>query len=281
MVVDAAQFYPGYKGQVGFSVLAAYGYAERGDPGRVVVLRAITGATTMRHWQALFGSLNGSPEVLVTDGARPQLQAAGSFPKPPLVHHCRWHELKEPRDSLTRRGTRIPGASQVWEIVSKSMYSLRRWLNLWDDLQPHIAAWNPGQQAHLHNWYQQRRERITHDLFQTAMRGADWGWSTGQVEQALKAVRDAIDARSFGLRNAARTALLLDLIRVRLNRADRFDDYLRAIADHLHQPTTQPVPQRLLNDPPANPHSTPSNHPVISPQSRVGESVLLSLQRQR
>lgn len=44
---------------------------------------------------------------------------------------------------------------------------------------------------------------------------------------------------------------------VRLNRADRFDDHLRAAADHLHQPTTQPVPQRLLN------------HPVISPQSRV------------
>ena len=108
VVVDAAQFYPGYKGQVGFSVLAAYGYAERGDPGRVVALRAITGAPTMRHWQALFGSLNGSP-----------------------------------------------------------------------------------------------------------------------------------------------------LIRVRLNRADRFDDYLRAIADHLHQPTTQPVPQRLLNDPPGQ----PSLHP--------------------
>lgn len=89
------------------------------------------------------------------------------------------------------------------------------------------------------------------------MRGADWEWSTGQVEQALKAVRDAIDARSFGLRDAARTALLLDLISVRLNRADRFDDYLRAVADHLHQPTTQPVPQRLLNDP----ADQPSPHP--------------------
>ncbi len=58
-------------------------------------------------------------------------------------------------------------------------------------------------------------------------------FSDGAAEVALREVKEVIGDRAFCLRNARRTALMLELVRLRLNRCDDEFAYSRDIRDCL------------------------------------------------
>lgn len=249
VAIDSTSFYPARKQRVGFSVLAAVGYEGRRHRGRVVALKAVEGRPNAADWKQFLGSLEGSPEVLITDRDKGQLKSLlGAFPNPPVIRTCRYHELTYPREQLTYSGTFRHHAKEVWEVIRRAPYRPFYWDYLLADLEPFLADWNQAQRAGLERWYKDCYQRIADDLDAAAKLGIYWGWSVGKVEWVLQEVRAAIEERAFGLRNAYRTGWLLELIRVRLNRKDTFEAYLASITKSLSNAQTRLDHQGRHND---------------------------------
>lgn len=190
IAVDSVPFYALGR-RVAFSVLGVVGYEEQGDPGRVVALHLVTGAPKTPDWEALFGSLSGSPEMVITDRNGAQIAGVGIFPNTPMIRTCRWHELIDMRELLTRDNTAIPNAADAWETIRYAAHHEKEWQTLPADIAADLALWNPLQQRAFHRWYQNRYQRLTDDFRD----GLPWGWTASKTEWALREVKNAIEYR--------------------------------------------------------------------------------------
>ena len=73
-------------------------------------------------------------------------------------------------------------------------------------------------------------------------------YATSGAEAAAHKLKNLLEARSFSLRNATRTNLLLGLMRLHLNTQDDEGDYHRPMRAHAEQSGGQGRPQRRNRD---------------------------------
>lgn len=73
--------------------------------------------------------------------------------------------------------------------------------------------------------------------------------STGAIEPVIGEVREFMAPRAYCYRNAERTNLMLELVRLRLNRLDDPDRYAQAIREHLDANDGQLPTQGQIRDP--------------------------------
>lgn len=230
-----------------FNVLGAYGYPAGGGRPRLWALRAYHRATTI-EWADFLTQLDTSerPRLVITDGAPGIAHAVRrvwpaeigpSFPTP-FVKRCEHHLHVNGVEAMA--GDNIGG----WA------HSMRRRLDTafrrdegWDELQDKAVGF-----ASTSAWLAGIHDTIT---VQVGVRHLlPQHHSPAALDTQLGSVRDFLDSRSFVLRNATRTNLLLGLVRLHLNGSDVERRYHQILRDHLASNGGQPTGQRNGYDPP-------------------------------
>ena len=228
-----------------FAILVAYGYTGPGK-GRVWGIHASPTTRAADYEQLLRGlRLPAPPASIVTDDNLSVSAAvakvwppAGRLGLPqPFVyaceHHLRLRALRALELDLGRR------SKEFW--VARLDTAFRRsegWAEFHEAALPLRAtrAW-----AQNHNQALRRQTASRHLLPQH--------YSTSGAEATAQRLRNLYEQRSFSLRNAARTNLLLGLTRLHLNNRDDVNTYYRILREaaeaHLGQPHSS---QRLNRD---------------------------------
>lgn len=215
--------------QQAFAVLGAYGYPARGGGRRRLwALRAYPRATAA-EWEDFLRQLDTTepPAVVVSDGAGAIAQAVRAvwpaLPGPslpqPFLFRCEWHLRRNARTAMDAHrmgghgsfhGRRLGTAflrPEGWEEFARVTEDFGR-----------VRAWVRANDAHL---------RV-----QVGVRGVLPGpRTTAALDTPLRRVRDFIDSRTFVLRNARRTNLMLGLVRLHLNDADHEHAYRRVLRE--------------------------------------------------
>jgi hypothetical protein len=209
VVVDAAPFWanlPGPRYGIAFYVMAVCGY-ETGERCRVLVLHPVNKENKVT-WTALLRSKPGAPRLTISDEGRAVLPSIPNGWPSTTLRLCRWHLKKNLSAKLTKAGY-----DETHEVTRQSERAL-------DDLgswRRFGAAVKRDGDLELLTWIDK------HDDYLRAEFGAGVlpaHYSNGTVERALQEVKSVIGSRAFCLRNARRTALMLELVRLRLNHAD-------------------------------------------------------------
>jgi hypothetical protein len=216
--------------QLAFNVLGAYGYPAKGR-GRVWALRA-THHARATEWEAFLRSLDTTvpPRLVITDGAdeiRTAVRAVWpTHPGPslpiPFVARCEHHLHVNGVEAMEGDGI---GGWGHW--LRRRLDTAFRRTEGWEELHEKAAGF-VSTQAWLAG--------IADVGVQVAVRHLlPPHHSTAALDVALGRVRDFLDSRSFVLRNAPRTNVLLGLIRNHLNGDDleaRYRTQLREFLDN-------------------------------------------------
>jgi hypothetical protein len=215
--------------KLAFNVLGAYGYPANGR-GRVWALRACHQARDS-DWEALLRSLDTTvpPRLVITDGADEirnavravwPVQPGPSLPIP-FVSRCEHHLHANGAEAM--EGDGIGGwAHWMRRRLDTAFLRTEGWEELHEKADGFVSTqgWLAG---------------IADVGTQVAVRHLlPAHHSTAALDVALGRVRDFLDSRSFVLRNAARTNVLLGLIRNHLNGDDlepRYRGHLREFID--------------------------------------------------
>lgn len=235
-----------------FNVLGAYGYPEGGDKPRVWALRAYHRATTT-EWADFLTQLDTStrPRLVITDGA-PGIghavrqvwpaEVGPSFPTP-FVKRCEHHLHANGVEAMA--GDNIGGWAH-W--LRRRLDTAFRRDEGWDELQARAVGF-----ASTSTWLAGIRDAVTVQVGVRHLLPAHH--STAALDTHLGTIRGFLDSRSFVLRNATRTNLLLGLMRLHLNGVDVERRYRQLLRDHLSD-SGRPVVQRNGYDPPPPPGIT-------------------------
>lgn len=206
-----------------FAVLAAWGYPADGTPGRLWLLRA-SPRDDGPAWEQFLGELPGAPKSVVSDRDLAIIGAvkrhwSRQVPHQLCEHHLYENAMKALRkDQLANFGLALP-------TLLKSAFTSH---SAWDAFAQAAAAMRaPETQKWVKHW--DRRMRI-----QTARRASlPDHHSSGAVEGAITTVRQVLERRRFTFRNLTRMNLLLELVRLRINRQDDPRGYATLIRQHL------------------------------------------------
>jgi hypothetical protein len=231
LVLDSTKFMVTntWNGQrsLAFNVLGAYGYpGHKVGRRRVWALQAYHNATAV-EWEDFLRRLDCTvpPKLVVCDGAPAIANAVRNVwpvtPGPslpmPFVYRCEYHLRKNARDAMdddwmggpkSRYGKRLDTAfvrDEGWEEFSEFTKGFF-----------HTSGWVAGVSPQVP--YQ---ISVRHLLPRPR--------STAALDTHLGTVRDLLDSRSFVLRNAARTNLMLGLIRLHLNGDDNEREYQKLL----------------------------------------------------
>jgi len=218
VVMDATPYWanlPGPRFGIAFYVMAICGY-EPGGSSQVPALHPVA-KENKATWTALLRSKPGTTRLAVSDEGRSQLPAIPNAWPTTTLRFCRWHLKK----NLTE--AKIDELHPVRLNAETAVDDLGSWRKFY------VAARRLGD-SELINWIDNhddylRAEFTAGDLPEH--------YSNGTAERALNEVRAVIGDRAFCLRNARRTALMLELVRLRLNHADDELTYSHDIRAHL------------------------------------------------
>jgi len=231
-----------------FNVLGAYGYPAVGEGrARVWALRAYHRATAV-EWQDFLRHLDtaAAPRLVITDGADEIANAVRavwlikpgpSFPIP-FVFRCEHH--------LHQNGAEAMESDNIggWaHYMRRRLDTAFRREEGWQELQERAAGY-----ASTTRWLSGIRDAVTVQVGVLHVLPAHY--STAALDTKLGTVRDFLDSRSFVLRNAARTNLLLGLIRLHLNGNDVERRYHARLRNELQRSGGRPPTQRRGYDPP-------------------------------
>ena len=226
-----------------FAILVAYGYTGPGK-GRVWGIHASPTARAADYEQLLRNlKLLGPPASIVTDDnlsvnaavARLWPLAPGpSFPQPFIYaceHHLRLRAVAalevdrgpRPREHWMSRLDTAFLRSEGWEEFHEAALPLRA-----------TRAW-----VQDHNQALRRQTAVRHLVPQHH--------STSGAEATAQRLRNLYEQRSFSLRNATRTNLLLGLTRLHLNNRDDIDTYRRILRETAEAQLGQPRASQRLN----------------------------------
>ena len=215
-----------------FAILIAYGYpgpgAKNTNP-RVWGIRACTTARTA-DWVAFLKSLRlpAPPTSIVTDDNlavpaavrklwRPQ--PGPSFPVP-FVFACEHHMRERALKALTKDGSAHRGSSRM-KRLDTAFCRTEGWEEFVDATRP---------LRHTRQWTSLWNARLGHQVAVRHLLPAHY--ATPGAEAAAHKLKNLLEARSFSLRNADRTNLLLGLMRLHLNTRDDEGDYHRLLRAH-------------------------------------------------
>lgn len=233
---------------VAFSVLGAYGYPAPGQgPPRVWALAAYH-RSREQEWADFLQKLDTKtpPRLVIVDGGAEAANAveqvwppapSPSFPIP-FISRCEHHLRANARGAL--RDDRV----DHWG--SNPMTALNDAFRSPDGWEKFVETTQRPKLVHARTWTRNNDEVVR---TQTAVRRLlPDHHSTAALDAHLGTVRDYLDARSFVLRNKARTTLLLELIRLNLNGTDNERRYTEVLRSHLDANNGHAPRQRLSYD---------------------------------
>lgn len=238
-----------------FNVLGAYGYPATGKP-RVWKLHA-THHAREQDWISFLTSLDTTvpPRLVVCDGSDAIVNAVRavwpeqpgpSFPVP-FVQRCELHLHRNGLEAMA--GDHI-GGHLHWMRTRLGTAFVR--LEGWDELVEKASGF-----ASTQAWLSQITDFAPTQVGVRHLLPAHH--STAALDLALGRVRDFLDSRSFVLRNARRTNLLLGLVRNHLNRVDVERDYYRLLRAQLDAAGGRLPAQRGGGDTGAGPRTARAN----------------------
>lgn len=216
-------------------VLRAYGYEHGAATGRTLALYASPTGTQI-DWGGLLTSRSGSPVMVVCDDDSAIVGAVTKTWPATFIKSCEHHLRETVRKKMKGYGHTTFGHPQM-EALNDAFKSPAGW----DTFKAGASG------VIVQAWINSHDTAIT---AQVAARSVLPGHhSTGAIEQILQDVREFMEPRSFCYRNAERTNLMLELVRLSKNRNDDPVRYAAAIRAHLDQHDGQLGPQGSIRDP--------------------------------
>ena len=211
----------GGRGRI-FYVLVAYGYDAGRRNGRVLSLSPVTRGNGAA-WQSLMASKSGQPHLLVSDKDT-GLQAAVPQAWPTTVWRlCRWHLRKNLGEELRAAGIDLSPGHPVTSRAAHAFDDLANWRDFRRAVSRRgtsdLRAWVADQDPYL--------------VAEFAAGPLTPLLTAGAADVVLRQVRATIARRAFCYRNQPRTALMLDLMRLRLNHVDDETTYAHDIRAYL------------------------------------------------
>ncbi len=200
-------------------------------------------------WAQFLVTRPNQPEAVVSDKAK-VFEAAFPEAWPSTVWRlCRWH-LRHGDKALNYQlrfaGIDLNVEHPITSRAERAFWDLEHWEDFRAAVEEHgtvdLSVWAANQDAWL------RAE------FAAQLRGRPY--STGAAENALAVVRETIEDRAFCYRNLARTELMLELLRLRLNAVDDELTYAHDIREFLRQ-GGRPAPALSLRDKVGHPSLRP------------------------
>ena len=231
-----------------FAILIAYGYPGPGAKNRRPRVWGIRASRTAQaaDWVGLLTSLSlpAPPASIVTDdnlavaAAVRQMWPAPSGPTlpTPYLFACEHHLRVKAIEAMTKDGAAHHG-SRWMRRLDTAFRRREGWEEFFDSTQ---------QLRHTGQWARQWNERLSHQAAVRHLLPAHR--TTSGAEAAAHALKNLLEARSFSLRNATRTNLLLGLVRLHLNNQDDEGAYHRLLRERAEQSGGHGQPQRLNRD---------------------------------
>jgi hypothetical protein len=225
-----------------FAVLAAWGYESDNDKGRLWRVEARPDHTNT-DWQSFLEALPGRPRSVVCDadlaiisGVRLHWgRGRNAVPFQHCEHHLRERVLKALRADRLAYATTIPG------MLRTAFTSPVAWNNFV------VAVMNEPLALRTQAWVRQWDNKMRTQTTRRSLLPAHH--STGALDPKLQVIRQALYERKWTFRNRERMNLLLDLIRLRLNRHATERTWTVLIREHLDENGGIPVRPRRLEDP--------------------------------
>ncbi len=226
-----------------FVVMAAWGYPAGNPKGRLWRLEA---RPTDRNsdWREFLDTLPGRPAGVVCDrdnaiiGGVRQRWGRGRNAVP--IHLCEHHLWKKGMDALGRDGMRSYGTA-LPSLLRDAFRSPAGW----DAFATAVAA--EPLASKTQRWVSHWDKRMRNQTARRASLPAHY--STGALEPKLHDVRDVLERRKWTFRNRARLNLLLELVRLRLNRHDDPTGWATLIRAHIDAHGGQSAHPRRMSDP--------------------------------
>ena len=205
-----------------FTVLAAWGYPEGRQRGRLWALQAFP-TDSAYAWVSLLRSLPGAPELVVYDSDKSVAAAAPRVWPGVAVHLCEHHLYVNGRKHLRDDGQHGMGnlyrglladAGQSYTgwstfrnavLAAPELVETGKWVRHWDQQMTGQTARRPNVPAHR---------------------------STGALDPHLAKVRQVLKPRAWTYRNLERMNALLGLVRLSINLRDRPGDWSKLITAH-------------------------------------------------
>ena len=206
-------------------VLVAVGQRKLGEKPRVLLARFV-GAGDELSWTEFFLSLPGKPEWIVSDRAKPILNAVGNVWHGTVVHYyCETHIAKN-LEKAARADDCVDG-DPIFRLIESAQWSEQNWRLL-------IAAARLVGLPTLSDWLK-RNVRLDGSQRAKRMTRAYWSYprSAGACEEAIRRIRAAINDRLPHFRNANRFNLFLALVVADINGGASVAAYSRTLRTHL------------------------------------------------
>ena len=241
LVLDSTEFWhkdswTGVRQQL-FCVLFAYGYPGDGTKPRMWKIAAAP-RDTAAAWAEFLDALPGVPEVVVCDddkaiagGVRQKWGGAVR------LHLCEHHLYMRARGAMKEDG--IEGDHPIHALLNDAFRGPGQW-EAFEAVAHALAA------PHLVKWLDDKTPRLAEQL---AHRGETTVYSNGAIEAPIQTVREAIERRAWCFRNRQRMDLLLELMRLRLNKVHSVEAYMAAIRRHIEETDGHPANARRQWDP--------------------------------
>jgi len=224
---------------VAFNVLAAYGYPTVGR-GRLWAV-TVSPTATQHDWLRLLSGIGGrGPRKVIADSAGATAAAVrlrwAAVPTP-FFSRCEWH-LRNNAAALMATYELADNASPEMALLNLAFRSEAGWLAFREMARsyPNLDYWAAAQHEQVRAQTQVRDQLPAH-------------YSVSAIEPPLSAIRAMLEARRFYLRNAARTNLLVGLMRLHLNAVADERSYA-AIIRHTIEASAGWTPRQLaITDP--------------------------------
>lgn len=225
-----------------FCVLAAWGYETGDTKGR---LWRVEARPTDRNsdWEEFLAALPGKPATVVCDRDLAIISGVqrhwGKGTNAVPIHLCEHHLWTNGKKALASDGVTRFG-EPLLGMLGAAFTDLAGWNAFATAVNATPNA--PTAKRWVAHWDKRMRA-------QTARRASlPAHYSTGALEPRIQDIRQMLERRSWTFRNRARMNLLLELIRIHLNRQDDPRVYATRIRDHLAANDGQPALSRAIYD---------------------------------
>jgi hypothetical protein len=201
---------------------------------------AASPSDTAQDWAAFLATLPGKPRVIVCDddtNIKGGIKAHWYQGRGVLIHSCEHHLYERARNAMNTDN--VPRDSPIHQALRVAFHSQGEW----DVLRDVVRI--EGSPA-LKKWMSKKNQMVTAQL---ARRSEVSIYSNGAIEAPIRVIREGIEKRSWCFRNRARMDLLLEMMRLHLNKVDAVDAYAQAIREQLLNTNGVPLAKRKQWDP--------------------------------
>lgn len=200
-------------------------------------------------WEEFLITRPNQPQMVVADKST-SFEAAINRAWPDTTWRlCRWH-LRRGQGALSYQlrfaGIDLSPDHPITLAAERAFWDAPRWQLFRDAVESYGTS-------NLRTWATNQDARLRAE-FAANLRGRPY--SSGAAEAVLARVRDSIEHRAFCYRNQARTELMLELLRLRINAVDDELTYAHDIREFLST-GGRPNPALTLRDPLGSPSLRP------------------------